>query len=123
MKRLVIGAAAIAVVIPIALADLALGRPADPHGFGAPPGIPPGLAKKPYGLPPGQAKKLWRAGQKLPHVYIDRRYFIVDPWAYRLPPPPPGHRWVLIEGDAYLVHTADGLIANVIADIVLTLAR
>ncbi|MCZ6771610.1 MAG: RcnB family protein [Proteobacteria bacterium] len=75
--------------------------------------IPPGLAKKPYGLPPGIAKKMWRTGERLSAVYFTPRYFI-DPLMYNLAPPHPGHRWVGIDGDAYLVHITSALIANVI---------
>ena len=73
---------------------------------------PPGLAKKPYGLPPGIAKKMWRTGERLPAVYLTPRYFI-DPLAYRLEPHP-GHRWVGIDGDAYLVHITSALIADIV---------
>jgi Ni/Co efflux regulator RcnB len=91
---------------------------------GPPGGIPPGLAKKPYGLPPGQAKKMWRRGELLPSAYYaNAHYYIVQPQRYRLPPAPPGQRWVLVEDDAYLVHNNNGLITNVIANAVAQLIR
>ena len=103
---------------------LALGGPAlaKPHGDG-PPGlvkkeegnIPPGLAKK-GGLPPGQAKKLYARGEFLPRAYIAPSYY-VEPVRYRLPPPPYGDRWVVVDGNAYLVRTQTGLIMDVVADL------
>jgi len=75
-------------------------------------GRPPGLAKKPYGLPPGQAKKMWRRGERLPAIYIGPRYFVAEPRMYHLAPPRRGHRWVVVDGDAYLVEIATGLVAE-----------
>lgn len=106
------------------VAALALGGPAAarPHGDG-PPGqvkkeegnVPPGLAKK-GGLPPGQAKKLYGKGEILPRTYIAPTYYI-EPVRYRLPPPPVGDRWVIVDGNAYLVRTRTGLIMDVVADL------
>ncbi|MGZ5986430.1 MAG: RcnB family protein [Caulobacteraceae bacterium] len=114
MKHLILAVAAIA----------ALGGPAvaKPHGDG-PPGqvkkeegnVPPGLAKK-GGLPPGQAKKLWGKGEVLPRTYIAPTYY-VGPVRYRLPPPPYGSRWVVVDGRAYLVRTETGLIMDVVSDL------
>jgi len=59
------------------------------------------LANKPYGLPPGQAKKMWRRGERLPAVYIGPKYFVAEPRIYHLAPPRPGHRWVVIDDDAF----------------------
>jgi len=89
-----------------------------------PNGLPPGLAKKPYGLPPGQAKKIWGIGQQMPRAYyIESQYLIPAPQAYHLPPPPPGYRWVLVDDNAYLVQTTNGIIANVIANAVANFIR
>lgn len=95
---------------------------AKPHDDG-PPGqvkksegnVPPGLAKK-GGLPPGQAKKLYARGEVLPRTYIAPTYY-VEPVRYRLPPPPLGSRWVIVDGNAYLVRTETGLIMDVVADL------
>src|SRR5690348_15186149 len=76
---------------------------------------PPGLAGKPYGLPPGQAKKLWRRGERVPMFYIAPQYYIGEPRAYRLAAAPPGHRWIIVDGDAYLVQVASGVVAEVVA--------
>src|SRR5436305_3820977 len=81
---------------------------AEPPGLAKKPyGLPPGLAKKESGLPPGQAKKLWNRGERIPaEYYQEPRYFITEPPAYGLAPPPRGYRWVLVDGNAYLVTTA-----------------
>jgi Ni/Co efflux regulator RcnB len=118
MKRVVIAIVAFCVVFaPMAAAAAGQGRGQDKSGG------PPGLAKKPYGLPPGQAKKMWRKGEKIPTTYIAPQYFVPEPRVYHLAPPPPGYRWVAVEGDAYLVQTTSGLIADVIADAVAGLIR
>jgi hypothetical protein len=96
---------------------------ADPPG-GHPHGGPPGLAKKPHGMPPGQAKKMWRRGERLPSSYYSAsRYYIAEPARYRLSAPPPGYRWVLVDGDAYLVRRDNGLVAELVADAVSRLLR
>jgi Ni/Co efflux regulator RcnB len=76
-------------------------------------GVPPGLAKKPYGLPPGQAKKLWRKGERIPTLYIGPQYY-VEPRVYHLASPRRGYRWLVVDGDAYLVAIATGLVADVV---------
>ena len=106
MKFVVLAAAAVVVAFPTPTF-------ADPPGRGG----PPGLAKKPGGLPPGQAKKIWGRGERLPVVYVTERvYLIPDHRVYRLPPPPSGHRWVHVDGTAYLAEGRSGLIVNVIAN-------
>lgn len=68
--------------------------------------------------PPGQIKKAWRQGERLPVVYVRTpTYYVVEPARYRLAPPPPGYRWVLVEDDAYLARTDTGLIAQVVMDL------
>jgi Ni/Co efflux regulator RcnB len=114
MKRLMTAVAVLCVLAaPIASAA---GRGKGPDG-------PPGLAGKPHGMPPGQVKKMWKKGERLPSVYVAPQYFITEPRAYRLAPPPPGHRWVVVDGDAYLVVTTNGLVAEVIAGAVAGLIR
>ena len=106
------------------VAVIALGgtAAAKPHDDGPPGQVkkeegngPPGLAKK-GGLPPGQAKKLYGKGEVLPRAYIAPTYYI-EPVRYRLPPPPVGDRWVIVDGNAYLVRTRTGLIMDVVADL------
>ncbi len=114
------------VVLVVAALCLGIGSAAlaDPP-FGVPPGQakkggePPGLAKKPYGMPPGQLKKFWKRGERMPVEYYSQpEYYIPQPQVYGLAPPPPGYRWVLVDGNGYLVATTTGLIAKVIASLI-----
>src|SRR6202030_2419471 len=66
-------------------------------------------------LPPGQAKNMWRKGERIPNAYIVPQYFVLEPRVYHLAPPRPGYRWIVVDGDAYLVETARGMIADMIA--------
>ena len=78
----------------------------------------------PHGGPPGQTKKMWRKGERLPSSYYSStRYIIVEPARYRLAPPPRGFRWVLVDGDAYLVRSDTGLVADLVAGVVTSLLR
>ena len=128
MKHLLIAIAALSVAFaPVALADPDHGKAKEHEKstYGPVEHTPPGLAKKLYGLPPGQAKKInWRKGQQIPRAYyVEPQYFIARPQVYQLSPPPPGYRWVLVDDDAYLVQTTNGMIANVIANAVANLIR
>lgn len=105
MSRLLIAILAATLIVSPALAK------------GPPGGEPPGLAKKPGGLPPGQAKKLYQRGERLPLTYLQSRYYLPEPARYRLEPPPPGYRWVLVDDDAYLANAQTGLIATVIGNL------
>ena len=67
-----------------------------------------------YGMPPGQAKKLWRRGERIPMVYLSARYVIVEPQRYRLVRPKRGFHWVMVDGDAYLVGVATGVIIDAV---------
>ena len=53
----------------------------------------------------------WSVGNRLPAAYYAPGY-AVDYRRYRLPPPPEGFRWVRVENDVYLVHSASGLIRD-----------
>ena len=56
----------------------------------------------------------WRRGAYVPAPY---RHFYVQDWGYYgLRPPPPGYRWVYVDGNFVLMALATGLIANVIAN-------
>jgi Ni/Co efflux regulator RcnB len=115
MKTLVILASLASLAVGPALADPGHGHG---HDKGKGHGGPPGLADKPYGMPPGQAKKMWRKGERMPVTYYTRHeYYVVEPARYHLRYPPRGYRWVLVDGDAYLVRTEGGLIADVIVNL------
>jgi hypothetical protein len=107
--------------ICVAIGFPGIGSPAfaEPPGLAKKGGLPPGLAKKAYGLPPGQAKKLYGKGERIPAEYYQQpEYYIVRPQIYGLTPPPPGYRWVLVDGNGYLVATETGLIASVVASLI-----
>jgi len=76
---------------------------------------PPGLAKKGNGcMPPGQAKK-WRKGYPLPQGIA---YYDLPPdLIYRMPPPPPRHRYVRVGPDILLLSTGSGIVVDAIIDI------
>ena len=110
MRCLLTRIAVLSLVAPMAIST-AHGRDRDYWGI---PSGPPGLTDKPHGLPPGQAKKLWRRGERIPAVYIAPEYFIEHPRDYRLAVPPSGHRWIVVDGNAYLVEVATGLVAEMV---------
>lgn len=53
-------------------------------------------------------------GYRLWPSYYSSRYWIADPWQYRLPYAPPGTRWVRYWDDAILVDTWNGQVVDVI---------
>ena len=75
---------------------------------------PPGLAKKGNGcMPPGQARK-WQKGRPLPH---DVAYYeLPRDLVYRLPPPPPRHRYVRVASDVLLL-SGSGIVVDAMIDI------
>lgn len=70
-----------------------------------------GQGAKALGLPPGQAKK-WARGQYLPKTIL----WTPAPAAIiaKLKPVPPGHRYVVIDGEVLLIALATGLILDVL---------
>lgn len=54
----------------------------------------------------------WRRGGYVPRPY--RRLYVQDWGYYGLRPPPPGHRWVYVDGNFVLMAVATGLIVDVI---------
>ena len=76
---------------------------------------PPGLAKKGNGcMPPGQAKK-WHKGHPLPQGIA---YYDLPPdLIYRMPPPPPRHRYVRVGSDILLLSIGSGIVVDAMIDI------
>jgi Ni/Co efflux regulator RcnB len=65
-----------------------------------------------YSRPDGHRSGVWwSVGNRLPAAYYAPGY-VVDYRRYRLPAPPAGFRWVRVENDVYLVHSASGLIRD-----------
>ncbi|MDR3214191.1 MAG: RcnB family protein [Azoarcus sp.] len=60
-------------------------------------------------------ERSWGVGRVLPRtvIYHDVPTRYVD----RLPPPPRGHRYVRVDGDALLIVIGTGLVVNVVQDI------
>ena len=56
----------------------------------------------------------FRAGARIGAPYYGSRYFIADPWRYRLPPAGRYQRWVRHYGDVILVDTRRGYVVRVI---------
>jgi Ni/Co efflux regulator RcnB len=111
MKRLLTGIAVLGLFAPID-ASAAPG-----HGRGhewAGPNGPPSLAGKPSNLPPVHARKVWREGERIPMFYVAPQYYIAEPSAYLLAAPPAGHRWINVDGDAYLVQVASGVVLDLV---------
>src|SRR5262245_325279 len=115
MKRLLTAIAVLGLVAPLAAAA----APGHERGHDRRDGWdgPPGLAGR-HDLPPGQAKKAWRRGERGPMFYVAPQYYIAEPRAYRLAGPPPGHRWIMVDGDAFLVQIASGMVTDVVVGVV-----
>jgi Ni/Co efflux regulator RcnB len=76
---------------------------------------PPGLAKKNNGcIPPGREKR-WRMGYPLPRDIIF--YDIAPGLAFRLGPPPAGHRYVRVATDILLIALGSGMVIDGIEDL------
>jgi Ni/Co efflux regulator RcnB len=69
-----------------------------------------------YVDPFGWAYYRYWIGWRLWPGYYASRYWITDPAFYRLPPPPPGTRWVRYYNDALLVDLWSGEVIDVIHD-------
>jgi Ni/Co efflux regulator RcnB len=67
-----------------------------------------------YFDPFGWSYQPWQIGWRLWPHYYSSRYWITDPWEYRLPYAPPGYRWIRYYDDAILVDTFTGEAVDVI---------
>ena len=67
-----------------------------------------------YHDPFGWAYQVFSIGWRLWPAYYGSSYWINDPWMYRLPPPPPGMRWIRYYNDALLVDMWSGEVVDVI---------
>lgn len=68
----------------------------------------------PYGY--GYGYRRYGIGLTLNSIFFGSRYWLNDPWAYRLPDPGYGYRWVRYYNDVLLVDTRSGYIVDVIHD-------
>jgi len=71
---------------------------------------------RPYRDPYGWAYQLFSIGWRLWPQYYVSSYWIYDPSMYRLPPAPPGTRWIRYYNDALLVDMYTGEVIDVIHD-------
>ncbi len=67
-----------------------------------------------YYDPFGWDYRPYSIGWRLWPIYYSSRYWITDPWQYRLPYAPPGYRWIRYYDDLLLVDTWDGEVVDVI---------
>jgi Ni/Co efflux regulator RcnB len=67
-----------------------------------------------YFDPFGWGYQPYSIGWRMWPSYFGSRYWINDPWQYRLPYAPPGYRWVRYYDDAILVDTWTGEVVDVI---------
>lgn len=67
-----------------------------------------------YYDPFGWNYRPYQIGWRLWPSYYSSRYWINDPWEYRLPYAPPGYRWVRYWDDALLVDTWTGQVVDVL---------
>ena len=67
-----------------------------------------------YYDPFGWSYRPYSIGWRLWPNYYSSRYWISDPWEYRLPYAPPGYRWIRYWDDAVLVDTFTGEVRDVI---------
>jgi Ni/Co efflux regulator RcnB len=68
----------------------------------------------PFYYPRGYGYRYYGIGTFLPRVFWSQRYYIADPYAYRLPPAFAGTRWVRVGPDALLIRVYDGRVVRVI---------
>lgn len=89
----------------------------------------PGLSEGPRGCPPGHAQghkghkgaekahrgaRGWSKGDVVPQVYRGGGDVVSDWRAVKLKAPPPGHRWIKVDGDYVQVAIATGIIALIL---------
>jgi len=67
-----------------------------------------------YFDPFGWHYRRYNVGWRLWPNYYSSRFWINDPWMYRLPYAPPGYRWIRYYDDAVLVDTWTGQVEDVI---------
>lgn len=83
----------------------------------------PGVYSSPYRYrhswrpPSGYYARDWRYGDYLPRGWYGSGWWIEDPWAFRLPLPPPGYGWVRSGDDALLIDRYDGRVVQVVRDV------
>lgn len=96
--------------LAVSLALLALSPAAAIAGKGHGHGKGPGNGHHDNGKHKG-----WKKGERLPAIYLERRYYVEDFRQHHLAPPPRGHRWVRTDDGKYvLIAVATGIIADIL---------
>jgi hypothetical protein len=67
-----------------------------------------------YRDPFGWTYRRFDVGRRLWPEHYSARYWLDDPWQYRLPPAYPGTRWIRYHGDTILVDTWTGEVIDVV---------
>mgnify|MGYP002393328748 CR=1 FL=1 len=67
--------------------------------------------------PPGYYVHVWSYGDFLPRGWYGPDWWLIDPWDYGLPLPPPGFDWVRVGDDALLVDEFTGEIVQIVRDV------
>lgn len=104
MKHLLLAAslALLALSPAAAIAGKGHGKGHDKHGQG-------------HGHHDNGKHKGWKKGERLPAIYLERRYYVEDYRHHHLAPPPRGHRWVRTDDGKYvLIAVATGIIADIL---------
>lgn len=66
--------------------------------------------------PFGWSYRPWQLGWSLPSRFYSTRYWINEPWEYRLPPVAPPYRWIRYYDDVLLVDLRTGRVVDRIPD-------
>ncbi len=67
-----------------------------------------------YYAPNGYAYRRYAPGYRIAPFFYGQRYWISDPWAYRLPPADGPYRWVRYYDDVLLIDIRTGYVRDVI---------
>jgi Ni/Co efflux regulator RcnB len=60
---------------------------------------------------------VWRRGERLSPAYYGPSYVVRDYYAYQLPEPPYGCRWVRVDGNVVLAAIATGVVLDVVYNV------
>lgn len=67
--------------------------------------------------PSGYYAYNWGFGDFLPRTWFGQGSWLIDPWRYNLPLPPPGYDWVRAGYDALLVDAYSGRVVQVVRNV------